>query len=354
MGGSGDNQRSCGPPVFLIYVNGRRNATGQDLCDALTIRLTSNSHRAPHRREASCLHQCRVVHEDRVNPDKRTLECNLLPLRPTQGRHGRPSLPRLRAPPEAVSEVAVPGRESEHRGPGSRHDLLRADAGPQLGYVRRNEARHVTRLETEKPDHVWLGAAQEADAQLGERLEKLKEQARRGVRPAEDWKLKEFAQEHLEHRADEVADKTWNEDERALGYLTAYPRRECTRTPRLSDVTARRLEGFLRYRNRRVKASSAHHELASISAMLKRARRWGVLGRNEARNVERLTEEKPDTNWLEVAEAAKVIKAARQMVQNPASRCRPHFHALIATFLLTRGAAVRGIGADTGSGGSGR
>lgn len=71
--------------------------------------------------------------------------------------------------------------------------------------------------------------------------------------------------------------------------------------------------------------------------MLERAKRWGVVERNEARNVERLTEEKPDTNWLEVDEATKVIKAARQMVQDPASRCRPQFHALIATFLLTGG-----------------
>ena len=102
-------------------------------------------------------------------------------------------------------------------------------------------------------------------------------------------------------------------------------------------MTAPRLEGFLRYRTDTIKAPSAHRELASISAMLKRAKRWGVVERNEARHVERLDEDDPDTEWLEVGEAASVIQTARQMVDDPGSRCRPHFHALIATFLLTGG-----------------
>lgn len=180
----------------------------------------------------------------------------------------------------------------------------------------------------------------EADAVLAERKSELEERAARGVRGADDWELAEFVQKYLDHRTDEVAESTWAEDERALGYLVTYLRRECGREPRLSDVTTQRLAGFIRWRHRRIKASSAHRELASISAMCQRAVEWSILRRNPARSVSRLSGKSDDdsgTKWLEIGEAARVLEAAKAMVADPSSRCRPHFHALVATFLLTGG-----------------
>lgn len=185
----------------------------------------------------------------------------------------------------------------------------------------------------------------EAEQQLAERKRELESNAaREEARRKQDPLLEDFAQEFLDLRQDEVSESAWANNERALGYLTTYLQRRLSQKPKLSDVTVRRLEKYIRWRNKSVKASTANSELYSISAFLQRAEDYGYVARNEARHVSALKESDVEADWLEVGEAARVMKAARAMEESSESRCYPHLRALLATFLLTGGRRMEVFG----------
>lgn len=178
----------------------------------------------------------------------------------------------------------------------------------------------------------------EAEERLADRKRELEEYAdQMEARDGEDWYLEDFCQEHLDRKRNEVVDTTWKNHERSLGYLATYLKRQLPRKPRLSDVTARRISDYVQYRLRSVSANTVGTELSAISSMLGRAHDWGLVERNEARHVRTPRPEPSEEVWLEIGEAAKVLQAAQAMEADSASRCYPHLHALLATFLLTGG-----------------
>lgn len=187
----------------------------------------------------------------------------------------------------------------------------------------------------------------EAENNLAERLRELREEAaRREARASGDAMLKDFCKDHLERKKTHVADSTLANHERALGYLVTYLKRQLPRKPRLSDVTARRLSDYLQHRLESVKASTVGTELSAISSMLSRAEAWQIVDRNEARYVSAPKPASTDATWLEISEAARVLKAAKAMEAESASRCYPHLHALLATFLLTGGRRMEVYGLE--------
>lgn len=181
----------------------------------------------------------------------------------------------------------------------------------------------------------------EAEERLAEKKRELEAEEKEDDQQTDDKQddplLKDFAQEHLDHKRDEVAKATWANEERALGYLTTYLTRELSHEPRLSDVTARRLKEFLQYRLKSVKKSTAGIELSGISSMLSRAEAWRYVDRNEAKYVKRPKTEHDEAVWLELEEAVRVLQAARAMEDGGSSRCLPYTRALLATYLLTGG-----------------
>lgn len=191
-------------------------------------------------------------------------------------------------------------------------------------------------------NHESLGTENREVAE--EKLYKRKQEleALENSRESSEWGdplVEDFAEAWLDWRTDQVSESTWVEDKRTLEkYLIPFLRSSVGKKVRVSDISVRLLERYLRWRtNNGVKASTANRELATISAMLDRAWRWEAVDTNQARRAEYLEEKDPKTEWLEVDEAGRVLKAAKAMEQDSQSRCYPHFHALIATFLLTGG-----------------
>lgn len=195
------------------------------------------------------------------------------------------------------------------------------------------------------PSRKSLGTRDKDDAE--DELSELKDEwQERAELDGGDPELKTFVDRHLRHREGEVAPSTWDNEERALGYLCAYLDRVLSRTPRVSDVTAKRLREFLEWRTETVKASTAGVELTGISTMLERAVSWKIVSRNEAQLVSRPKVEPGEANHLEPGEAARVLETARKMETDPASRCYDHLHALLATFLYTGGRKKEVLGLE--------
>lgn len=188
----------------------------------------------------------------------------------------------------------------------------------------------------------------EAEERLAERKRELEEAEEKNLQSAPDPSLKDFFQRYLDRRAQEVADSTWDNEERALGMLTAWLRRQLGHEPDLSDISLSLLRDFKREQLDSVKASTFNVRLTAISQALQAAFEEGLVPRNEAKRLSRATEERTEEVWLENGEAARVLEAAGQMEEDPRSRCYPHLHALIATYLLTGGrrAEVFGLTRD--------
>lgn len=180
----------------------------------------------------------------------------------------------------------------------------------------------------------------EAENELSKLKDELEEEKEtRAAMESGDPLLDDFVQRHLDRMEnEETSEKTWDEAERALGYLTTLLKRRLDRKPRVSDVTVARLEDwYVPWRQNSVKNTTIRQELANISAMLGRAERRKVVDRNAVRHMKLPADDSSKPTWLTVGEAARVLQTAEDLVEDSGSRVRPFFHELIATFLLTGG-----------------
>lgn len=192
----------------------------------------------------------------------------------------------------------------------------------------------------------------EAEQRLADRKQELEEQARRSAASGSgNPPLTDCCERFLKRRKKRVAAKTLANNKRALEHLCTYLQGRVSGRIRLSDVTAQRLEDFLDWRVETdgVKKSTANVDLWAVSKMLDRVRVWDDVdfnGPNPARVADALPEEKPERDYLEMGEAIRVLKVSQQMEEASESRCYPHLHALIATFLLTGGRRMEVFGLE--------
>lgn len=177
----------------------------------------------------------------------------------------------------------------------------------------------------------------EAEEELAERKRELEEAQEKNLQSPPDPRLEDYFQRYLHRRQHDIAKSTWKNEERALGMLVAWIRQRLGRKPDLSDVSLSLLRDFKTAQLESVKASTFNVRLTAISQALQSAFEEGLLPRNEAKRLSRATEEQTEEVWLENDEAADVLEAAKEMEEDPRSRCYPHLHALLATFLLTGG-----------------
>lgn len=178
------------------------------------------------------------------------------------------------------------------------------------------------------------------------RLDELRERRRNGGQKDVDPPLREYAREFLRRREEmgTVRTSTLKGYERHLRRLVEFLEAEGGEGVRLSQVTVEHLRRYWRVRLKggelgpAVKKSTLRTELVSLGTMFKTAMKGGKASHNPVRELEKLpTPEPTEQEYLEVGEAARLIEAAREMVEDDRSRAGPYFHPLVATFLLTGG-----------------
>lgn len=208
------------------------------------------------------------------------------------------------------------------------------------------------------PDHESYATRDEETAfKLAlARLEELRERRRTGL--VEDPLLEEYAERYWQRKLDQrsVRESTITGYRRHLKAILSFLRDELGREPRLSDVDTGAVEGYWLHRLRQpgkggstIKKSTVRNELVSLSGVYNDAVRKGRAEVNPVGQLERLPQpEYQEREWLEADEAARLLKAAREMVGDDRSRTGPYFHALIATFLLTGGRRREVFGMERG------
>lgn len=176
---------------------------------------------------------------------------------------------------------------------------------------------------------------EKAEARVYERKQELEEALSNQRGTNGDPQLERLIERYLDYREDRVADSTWSNDERALGYLAQYVRNEIGEGANVSAITPNLIEGWQEWRLKSVKASTVGVEQSALSRFLKFAKRRQFTNQNAATLVQRPRVEPTEATYLEIGEAARVLRTSGAMENDPNSRCYDHLHAVIATFLLT-------------------
>lgn len=177
----------------------------------------------------------------------------------------------------------------------------------------------------------------------GSRLESF----RRGVQPARDPELEEFARRHLRLKADTRRASTVSRDELSLrNFLEWAPD-----GIRLSQIDVRLLTDFQSWRLRQpgkrkgttIAAQTVLHELHALSSLFKRAIAEDLVQVNPvARMPDKPEVERAEAVYLEPWEAARIIEAAGELDADPHPRAITFLRPLLAAFLLT-GARKSGV-----------
>ena len=188
----------------------------------------------------------------------------------------------------------------------------------------------------------------EAAAILAARLEELKDLRLGGLKP-EDPLLRVYAKYHLRTKAEYRRAGTVARDEKALRNVLRFFGPDV----RLSDFTVRSLTNYVSARRQQpgarkgttVSAQTILHELHALSSLFTRAIAEEIV---EVNPISRLPQkpqiERPEATWLEIGEAAGLLKAAKELDAGPNGRRAPFLYPMIATFLLTGGRAQEVLG----------
>lgn len=186
-----------------------------------------------------------------------------------------------------------------------------------------------------------------ASAILGAALEEIEEGAAED--DAEDPRLAEYAKRHLKVKAQYRAESTVERDELSLRHVVEFFGSDV----RLSEIDVEGLTDYLSHRSQQpgnragttISEQTLLHELHALSSLYKRA---VAEGKAESNPVKKLPEkpqvERDEKEWLEPGEAARAIKAAGKLDEDPHSRGTPFLQPLLATFLLTGGRASEVFG----------
>lgn len=113
---------------------------------------------------------------------------------------------------------------------------------------------------------------------------------------------------------------------------------------RLGDVTTDRVADYMARRGRKVKPQTLLHELHAMSNLFRRAvvERRAIFNPFDGDHIFKKPDpakDRPEAVWLELGEAARLIRAAYEQDQDPHNRAFPYLGPLVATFLYTGGRA---------------
>ena len=181
----------------------------------------------------------------------------------------------------------------------------------------------------------------EAMRLLTMRLDALKG-IRRGKTEAEALSplLREYAVYHLKAKARAVRESTVERDELSLRHAVEFFGEDA----RLRDVTVARLTEFLDFRSQQpgsrtgstLAAQTQRHELTALSSLFKRAVAEGVVSQNPpALLPDKPRVEREEPVYLEIYEAARLIRAAFAQDTTHHNRAVPFLGPLTATLLYT-------------------
>ena len=157
----------------------------------------------------------------------------------------------------------------------------------------------------------------EAAAILAARLEELKDLRLGSLKP-EDPLLRVYAKYHLRTKAEYRRAGTVARDEKALRNVLRFFGPDV----RLSDFTVRSLTNYVSARRQQpgarkgttVSAQTILHELHALSSLFTRAIAEEIA---EVNPISRLPQkpqiERPEATWLEIGEAAGLLKAAKKL-----------------------------------------
>lgn len=181
----------------------------------------------------------------------------------------------------------------------------------------------------------------EAVRLLTRRLEALEELQRTGVgAPGREPRLADYARRHLELKAGYRRAATVEREAHALERVLAYLGPET----RLAEVSVQQLSAYVAARcqqrgvsaGRTVAAATVLRELGALSSLYRRAVAEDFVVVNPvARLVDRPSIERPEAAWLELGEAARLLRVAGELDAEPARRAIRFLRPLLATFLLT-------------------
>lgn len=189
----------------------------------------------------------------------------------------------------------------------------------------------------------------EASRLLANRLEELEEFRAGRKSETADPLLEGYARRHLKVKAEHRKASTVRRDEVALRNVLGFFGDQI----KLSEIGVRELTDYLTWRRKQpgrpkdttVSEQTLLHELHALSSLYKRAIAEGAAQINPvSRLPEKPRVEREEREWLESGEAARLLKAASLMDENPHPRAVPYLSPLLATFLLTGGRATEVFG----------
>jgi integrase len=160
-----------------------------------------------------------------------------------------------------------------------------------------------------------------------------------------NWTLRTYMNRHLDDKQTERRASTVRRDRQALAHVLAFYAERGRADVLLADVTARDVEDFKRWRRGQtgvhagmpVAAQTIQHELHAWGNLYKRARREGLVAVNPVTGTSKPRIERPEAEWLEPGEAARLLRFAAEMDARPTNRACPFLAPIIAAFLLTGG-----------------
>jgi integrase len=207
------------------------------------------------------------------------------------------------------------------------------DVGGKLEAMRPVGSRYAT---TDRDEAVKV---------LVKRHEELVERRRARQRGREgglrdDQTLREFAERHLRLEADSLRPSTVARAERALRMVLGW----YGEGVRLSEIDAASLADYVSHRRRqpgvhegtRIQPQTILHELSALSSLFERAVTEDVAPENPVRKLHSKPKvDRDEAVWLEVGEAARLLRVAGEMDRAPAPRSVPYLKPIFAVPLLT-------------------
>ncbi len=164
----------------------------------------------------------------------------------------------------------------------------------------------------------------------------------------EDPGLRAYARHHLQRKALRRRPGTIERDEISLRRICDWLECVLRREPRLSDVNEAVLLRYIAWRGPQVAEQTLLHELHALSNLFKRAiaehkARFNPVPNAKVADDVTVHRDKPD--WLEIGEAASLLRVTREMDAEKLNRRCPYLYPIVATGLLSGGrpGEVRGM-----------
>jgi integrase len=117
------------------------------------------------------------------------------------------------------------------------------------------------------------------------------------------------------------------------------------------DDTRKVRDGTYRYINKRlerVKPQSLRQDLYALSSLFETAIEEGYIEDNPLRKIRKPKPEDSESEWLEIDEAARKLRMARQLDESPRPAAIPYSYPLISCFLYTGCRRSEGFGLQVG------